>query len=254
MPKLLAMLALFAVSVCAQPNLSGAWEWNNPQKSENTPDWIRVKIDQQGGNFEITMRAFNRGEIDQNSNRYAVGQETKGQMHGAPMTSRAEWDGSTLVVHSVAVLMGKELRLTDRYNVSSDGNVLHFSEKHQYGAEPEGETVRSLERRPGNTWEPDAPPKPAEEVYKNIQIMKGVPAPRLRAAMTNLTKWLGVECAHCHVMGQFESDDKPAKKTARSMFMMVRQINQQNSFPQGNSVTCWTCHRGSAKPQNLPPQ
>ena len=26
----------------------------------------------------------------------------------------------------------------------------------------------------------DAPPKPAEEVYKNIQIMKGVPAPRLQ--------------------------------------------------------------------------
>jgi hypothetical protein len=71
--------------------------------------------------------------------------------------------------------------------------------------------------------------------------------------MMNLTRWLGVECAHCHVMDAFEKDDKPAKQTARNMFRMVRAINQDN-FPGAGPVTCWTCHRGSAKPQSLPPQ
>src|SRR5258708_39735875 len=67
-------------------------------------------------------------------------------------------------------------------------------------------------------------PKPAEEVYKNIQIMKGVPAARIPGVMTNLTKWLGVDCAYCHVPGAFEKDDKPTKEAARKMFAMVRKI------------------------------
>jgi len=72
--------------------------------------------------------------------------------------------------------------------------------------------------------DPAAKPKPAEEVYKNIQIMKGVPAARIPAVMKNLTIWLGVECTHCHVQGEFEKDDKPAKETTRKMFRMVRGI------------------------------
>ena len=80
-----------------------------------------------------------------------------------------------------------------------------------------------------------------------------MPAPRLRLVMTNLTKWLGVDCAHCHVMGEFEKDDKAPKETARKMFKMVRAMGQEY-FPGSNPVTCWTCHRGQAKPQSLPPQ
>ncbi len=83
--------------------------------------------------------------------------------------------------------------------------------------------------------------------------MKGVPAPRLRSVMTSLTVWLGVTCEHCHVAGQSEKDDLPAKQTARKMLLMVRAINNDN-FPDNRSVTCWTCHRGAAKPQSLPPQ
>ena len=71
--------------------------------------------------------------------------------------------------------------------------------------------------------------------------------------MNNLTVWLGVECLHCHVAGHFEKDDLPAKQAARKMFLMVRAINHEN-FPDSNPVTCWTCHRGAAKPQSLPPQ
>jgi hypothetical protein len=35
--------------------------------------------------------------------------------------------------------------------------------------------------------------KPAEQVYKNIQVMKGVPASRLMPAMNRLTQFLGVD-------------------------------------------------------------
>src|SRR5262249_845068 len=92
--------------------------------------------------------------------------------------------------------------------------------------------------------------KPAEQVYKNIQIMKGMPASRLMSAMTRLTQFLGVDCVHCHVADAFDKDDKPAKQTARKMFELVRTIN---TTLNSNSVTCYTCHRGQPHPASMPP-
>ncbi len=257
MLKVLIVVAVAAGYLNAQgsQNLAGVWELrkSNEASSPGKPESMQMRIDVENDTFAITTRALVNGNLEQNLQRAAVGRETKGEMHGAPLTSKAEWDGSTLVVHGLAVILNKELKLTDRFSLSPDGNTLTFRENSKFGAEPEREQSQVFERRAVSTWQPDAPPKPAEQVFKNIQIFKGVPAPRVRSVMMNLTKWLGVECAHCHVMGQFESDDKPAKNTARDMFRMVRALNQQ-SFPKNNDVTCWTCHRGSAKPQNLPPQ
>ncbi|MCI0387347.1 MAG: photosynthetic reaction center cytochrome c subunit family protein [Acidobacteria bacterium] len=105
------------------------------------------------------------------------------------------------------------------------------------------------EQRPAT---PPAQPeeKPAEQVYKNIQVMKGMPASRLMQAMSRLTQSLGVDCAHCHVPDALDKDDKPAKQTARKMFEMVRTIN---ATLKTNRVTCYTCHRGQPQPASMPP-
>ena len=92
--------------------------------------------------------------------------------------------------------------------------------------------------------------KPAEQVYKNIQVMKGVPASRLMPAMNRLTQFLGVDCAYCHVPDALDKDDKPAKQTARKMFELVRTIN---TTLNSNRVTCYTCHRGQPQPVSMPP-
>src|SRR5262247_447057 len=92
--------------------------------------------------------------------------------------------------------------------------------------------------------------KPAEQVYKNIQVMKGMPASRLLPGMNRLTQFLGVDCAHCHVPDAFDKDDKPAKQTARKMFELVRTINATLNT---NRVTCYTCHRGQIKPVSMQP-
>jgi hypothetical protein len=248
---------VFALTAAAQApvDLSGIWERYNAASSpgKQPVDSMKLKIDQQGATIDVVLRVVQRGTVEQSNIRYIAGQETRGEMHGAPMTCRAEWDGAALVVHSTAKVVSKELNLTDRYTLSADGNRLTMHERHKFDTEPEGEETQVFDRRPVSTWEPDKPPAPAEEVYKNIQIMNGVPAPRLRTVMLNLTTWLGVECAYCHLMGQFDKDDKPAKQTARAMFTMVRAINQDN-FPSTNAVTCWTCHRGAVKPQSLPAQ
>lgn len=93
--------------------------------------------------------------------------------------------------------------------------------------------------------------KPAEEVYKNIQVLKGVPAEQIIPAMEFITSSLGVGCEHCHVRGKFDSDDKKPKKIARQMMKMMFAINQ-NNFEGHRQVTCYSCHRGTLKPISIP--
>src|ERR1700692_3765614 len=53
-----------------------------------------------------------------------------------------------------------------------------------------------------------AGPKKAEEQFKNIQVLKGIPADQLIPAMQFVTVSLGVEREFCHVEGAFQKDDK----------------------------------------------
>jgi photosynthetic reaction center cytochrome c subunit len=96
-----------------------------------------------------------------------------------------------------------------------------------------------------------AKPKMAEEVYKNIDVFKGIPADRLIPAMQFITSALGVECSYCHVEGAFEKDDKKPKQAARKMVRMMFAINQEN-FDGHREVTCYSCHRGSPHPVGTP--
>ena len=92
--------------------------------------------------------------------------------------------------------------------------------------------------------------KTAEQVYKNIQVFKGVPASQLEAAMAFITGSLGVRCNYCHV-NPFEKDDKPTKQTARKMIRMVFDLNK-GSFDGRGAITCFTCHRGQPQPLFVP--
>ena len=94
--------------------------------------------------------------------------------------------------------------------------------------------------------------KLAEQVYKNITELKGVPADQVGPAMQFIAASLGVNCEFCHVQGKFEADDKNAKKTAREMMAMQTMINK-NAFRGQRQVTCYSCHRGSARPVAVPP-
>ena len=96
-----------------------------------------------------------------------------------------------------------------------------------------------------------AVPKKAEEQFKNIQVLKGIPADELIPTMQFITASLGVECEFCHVPKAFEKDDKKTKQTARKMMEMMFAINKDN-FENHREVTCYSCHRGSADPVSIP--
>jgi photosynthetic reaction center cytochrome c subunit len=93
--------------------------------------------------------------------------------------------------------------------------------------------------------------KKAEEQFKNIQVLKGVPAEQIFPTMQFISASLGVECEFCHVHNAFEKDDKKPKQTARKMMDMMFAINKDN-FEGHREVTCNSCHRGNAHPQAVP--
>jgi outer membrane lipoprotein-sorting protein len=96
-----------------------------------------------------------------------------------------------------------------------------------------------------------ATPKLAEEQFKNIQTLKGIPAEQLIPSMQFIAASLGVECEYCHVRGSMEKDDKKPKVTARKMMAMMMAINKDN-FEGHREVTCFSCHRGAANPVATP--
>lgn len=101
---------------------------------------------------------------------------------------------------------------------------------------------------------------PASQVFRNVKMLGQVPAGRLLAIMnTGYGKSLGVSCTHCHVAGQWDSEEKTQKQTARDMAAMAATINNQllENIPNLKGpdavVNCTTCHRGQLKPAlNIP--
>jgi photosynthetic reaction center cytochrome c subunit len=101
---------------------------------------------------------------------------------------------------------------------------------------------------------PPAPPltaaamkgKTAGEFYKNVKVLKDIPAAKLHNAMEYINGALGVGCAYCHTIGKFDKDNKREKNVARSMMKMTFALDA-TVFDGKREVTCFTCHRGVSK-------
>ena len=95
------------------------------------------------------------------------------------------------------------------------------------------------------------------ERYKNIQVLKELPADQLHDTMTYMAAAVGGNCLTCHVRGAdgefaYEKDDNGNKAAARTMIQMVRAINTQH-FKGEDRVTCALCHQGRREPIPLTP-
>ena len=101
-------------------------------------------------------------------------------------------------------------------------------------------------------------PQPQIVEGPNVKVLTGLTAQQFQEEMNFIVQGLGVTCGTCHVRGNFASEDKPQKQTARKMLEMVKAINK-TTFPDykpkdGESllgkVTCYTCHRGETTPKS----
>jgi outer membrane lipoprotein-sorting protein len=100
-----------------------------------------------------------------------------------------------------------------------------------------------------------AKPQMADDVFKNIQVLKGLTVDEFMGTMGLFSAALNVCCGDCHVGAggsnpQWDKDP-PRKLIARQMVRIMNKVNKE-SFNGSQVVTCWTCHRGNTPPATTP--
>ncbi len=93
---------------------------------------------------------------------------------------------------------------------------------------------------------------PAEQAYKNIKVLKGLPANQLLTVMHSYNDGLGVQCNACHIPTDYASDKLATKRVTREMILLTNRLNAKEPSVK-RKVTCYTCHHGNAEPKNAPP-
>jgi len=99
-------------------------------------------------------------------------------------------------------------------------------------------------------------PQMSQDVFKNIQVLRGIPVSEFMGTMGFFSAALSMNCTDCHVTesaGDWNryADDTPLKQTARRMVVMMNAINRSD-FGDTRLVTCYTCHRGIQHPEVTP--
>ena len=103
---------------------------------------------------------------------------------------------------------------------------------------------------------PGQRPLMVEDVFKNVQALKGITVDEFMGTMGIMSASLGLCCSDCHPGAgtesvKWEDDSNPRKVTARKMVQMMQAINRDN-FSGRQVVTCWTCHRLRDVPVQTP--
>jgi outer membrane lipoprotein-sorting protein len=103
---------------------------------------------------------------------------------------------------------------------------------------------------------PAQKPQMAEDVYLNVQVLRGIPVDRFNDTMGMFSSALLLDCVGCHAP-QITSDPKafavatPRIQRARQMVLMMNAINK-SYFGGQQRVTCFTCHGGDPQPERSP--
>src|SRR5438045_1554456 len=103
---------------------------------------------------------------------------------------------------------------------------------------------------------PEQKPLMVEDVFKNVQVLKGIPVNEFMETMGFFSASLGLNCTYCHTAESHGNwakfaDDVPLKRTARRMILMVNAINKEN-FQGRRVVSFYSCHRGGQRPKIIP--
>ena len=95
--------------------------------------------------------------------------------------------------------------------------------------------------------------------HKNLQVLsKDISKDELKKTMEGFTEQLGVKCTFCHILDQYEKDERPHKADARRMIKLVMDMKAKKADYFGPKVkeaviTCGICHRGKAEPDPFVP-
>jgi hypothetical protein len=96
----------------------------------------------------------------------------------------------------------------------------------------------------------------SENVFKNVQMLKGIPVDEFMDAMGMFAAALGYDCTSCHVPDVLQNRaafavTTPQIQRARGMIAMMNALNR-TYFSGQPRVSCFTCHRGHYRPEVVP--
>ena len=99
-------------------------------------------------------------------------------------------------------------------------------------------------------------PQITDNVFKNIQLLKGIPVDTFFDAMGMFANAMGNDCTFCHAPTAALDRNAfaiatPRIQRARQMIVMVNAINKMY-FAGQPRVTCFTCHHGTQSPRSDP--
>jgi hypothetical protein len=91
----------------------------------------------------------------------------------------------------------------------------------------------------------------AGQKFKNVKVLKDMPADDMGKVMNIMSESLGVDCNFCHYGYEFEKEGKKEYETSRKMIQMTWDINREY-FKGKPEVSCSTCHDGRPHPLSAP--
>ena len=204
-------------------------------------------ITENGANLTMNSFSLVGTRYTVNKVEFTLGTERTGTLQRMPARFKAAWDGNALVLDWAAVWPWGEQSEHHRWVMSDDGKSFHddFTDTYKTRVRQHSATFDRASTDAAKFF--DYPEQTSGDHFKNVQVLKDLPASALIPLMGTFQTVLGVDCTYCHNQTAYDSDEKQTKKTARRMISMTSDLNRRE-FEGRNAVTCITCHRGKSVP------
>jgi photosynthetic reaction center cytochrome c subunit len=116
------------------------------------------------------------------------------------------------------------------------------------------EKTESLHQAPAALDPADKSGPRARQVYQNVKVLGDLSVGEFTRVMVLMTQWIAPEqgCGYCHNLQNFADDSMYTKVVARRMTQMTQHLNASwKNHVADTGVTCYTCHRGQAVPNQV---
>jgi photosynthetic reaction center cytochrome c subunit len=163
-------------------------------------------------------------------------------------TRATRW-GSLMLLALLTLLAGCERPFMDSVQHGYRGSgMLQVYNPRTLAARQDNNTV------PVSLPEASADGPKASMVFQNVKVLGDLSVPQFTRLMASITAWVSPKegCVYCHDAANFADEGKYTKVVSRRMLEMTRSINSQwKTHVAETGVTCFTCHRGNAIPQQV---
>jgi hypothetical protein len=225
------------------PDFRGVWRVRGSQpSSENL-----IMISDAGGTLHLKTFSRQAGHYTVTDAEFVIGETRTGTLQRMAAEFKATWDGNALLLEWAVTWPWGQQSEQHRWTMRGDGMSFH---------DDSSDTFKTRVRQHATDFDRDSehrsklfdlPEQNAGEHFKNVRVLRELPASAMTLLMGTFQVALGVDCQYCHDQGAYDGDLKQAKVRAREMISMTADLNRRE-FQGRAAVTCSTCHRGKSTP------